>query len=199
MHSCLQTRPCLLTLLCACILVVVVCRWELREGCALFTFFRKEGVAHELDVEKKREGDISWAGGTVASPDLVLLAYSLVHNHSRPQTWCCSLAYSFSFPDQSMLTRLLVLAPGHAFSFLDLALLTRVMPIPRPSLTPSHPYIFLFPKLTRDSLFMENLVFKVACTQAHTFQHVSSLTCALFSHIVRTRVQGSLDAPMIVF
>ena len=36
------------------------------EGCALFTFFRTEGVAHELDAGKKGGGDVSGAGGTVA-------------------------------------------------------------------------------------------------------------------------------------
>ena len=42
--------------------VVVVCRWERREGCALFTFFRTEGVAHELNAGKKGGGDVSGAG-----------------------------------------------------------------------------------------------------------------------------------------
>ena len=36
------------------------------ERCALFTFFRTEGVAHELDVGKKGGRDVSGAGGTVA-------------------------------------------------------------------------------------------------------------------------------------
>ena len=35
------------------------------EEYALFTFFRTEGVAHELDAGKKGGGDVSGAGSTV--------------------------------------------------------------------------------------------------------------------------------------
>ena len=55
-----------LTKLVQLVVVVEVLPVGTPEGRALFTFFRTEGVAHELDAGKKGGGDVSGAGGTVA-------------------------------------------------------------------------------------------------------------------------------------